>query len=210
MPKETGLKEFFLELKLSDKILVSLLTAGALAEEALDILHQFSPRSVTRSLYTNEDFSNLNKDKRIIRNTLLRLAARKLIEIERVKKEKSVRLTEKGLNTLFTKFPKIKYKDWEWDGRWRVIIYDIEEETRHLRERLRVFLKSRDFNPVQRSVWFSPYPVEKELIAFLKKENLWDKIMVFKTTLEKNDSAKLIKTFYPNLASASKWATIVV
>lgn len=204
MSKEPWLQEFFTELKLSDKILLSLLTAGALAEEALDVLHQFSPRSVTKSLYTNADFSNFNKDRRIIRNTLLRLASRKLIEIERIKKERSIKLTERGLNLLFTKFPKIKFKDWKWDGQWRVVVYDIEEETRRLRERFREFLKSLEFKLVQRSVWFSPYPIENELAAFLEKENLWSKIMIFKTILEEEDNAKLIKNFYPRLVITSK------
>ena len=82
---------------------------------------------------------------------------------------------------------------------WRVVIYDIEEETRRPRRRLRDFLKSHGFNIVQKSVWFCPYPIEKELEDFLKKENLWEKIMVFKTTLKKEDNKRLTQNFYPNL-----------
>ena len=199
MPKEISLKEFFVSLPLTDKILISLLTAGAIAEEALDTLHQFSPRAVTRSLYTSEDLSHFKKDKKLIRNALLRLAERKFIEIENKEKERVLKLTETGLTTLFLKFPQIKFKDWEWDGQWRVVIYDIEEEVRRLRDRLRSTLRSLGFNPVQRSVWFSPYPVEEEIETFLKKENLWEKIMIFKSTLKKSDSKELIERFYPNL-----------
>ena len=57
---------------------------------------------------------------------------------------------------------------------------------------------------MQRSVWFSPYPVEKELEAFLKKEKLWEKIMVFKTVLKDEDSARLISGHYPNLEQTNK------
>ena len=199
MPKEVSLKEFFSNLPLTDKILISLLTAGAVAEEALDTLHQFSPRAVTRALYTNEDLSHLRKDKKPIRNALLRLAGKKLIEIEKKEKERILKLTETGLTTLFLKFPQIKFKNWVWDGQWRVVIYDIEEETRRLRDRFRNTLRSLGFSPVQRSVWFSPYPIEEELEAFLKKEDLWEKIMIFKSTLKKSDSIKLLENFYPNL-----------
>ncbi len=199
MSKEVSLKEFFLKLKLSDKILMSLLTAGAVAEEALDALNEFSPRHVTRSLYTTEDFRHLNKEKKIIQNTLLRLASRKLIEIEKTEKQRALKLTETGLEALFLKFPQMKFKDWVWDGQWRVVIYDIEEDIRRLRARLRYKLKSLNFHLIQRSVWFSPYPVEEELEAFLKKDNLWGKIMIFKTTLKEADSKKLIQSFYPDL-----------
>lgn len=199
MPKEISLKEFFSKLSIGNKILVSLLTAGALAEEALEILNEFSPRSVVRGLYTSQDFSGLNKDKRLITKALGRLLTRKFIEIEKADKERSVKLTQLGLEVLFSKFPSIKFKNWKWDGVWRVVIYDIEEETRRLRERLRYFLKSHGFSIVQRSVWFSPYPIENELEAFLKRENLWTKIMVFKTTLKEEDSTRLINTHYQNL-----------
>ena len=199
MPKEVSLKEFFSNLSLTDKILISLLTAGAVAEEALDALYQFSPRAVTRSLYTSEELNHIKKDNKLIRNALLRLAGRKLIEIEKREKERILKLTETGLTTLFSKFPQIKFQNWVWDGWWRVVIYDVEEEIRRLRDRFRGTLRGLGFNPVQRSVWFSPYPVEEELEAFLKKENLWEKIMIFKSTLKKSDSKKLIENGYPNL-----------
>ncbi len=199
MPKEVSLKEFFSNLPLTDKILISLLTAGAVAEGALDALYQFSPRAVARSLYTSEDLSHFKKDKKLIRNALFRLAERKLIEIEKREKERLLKLTDTGLTTLFSKFPQIKFRDWVWDGQWRVVIYDVEEEVRRLRDRLRNTLRGLDFSPVQRSVWFSPYPVGEEMEAFLKKENLWEKIMIFKSTLKKSDSKKLIENFYPNL-----------
>jgi len=199
MPKEVSLKEFFSNLPLTDKILISLLTAGAVAEEALDTLYQFSPRAVTRSLYTSEDLSHFKKDKKLVRNALLRLAERKFIEIEKREKERILKLTDTGLTTLFSKFPRIKFRDWVWDGQWRVVIYDVEEEVRRLRDRLRSTLRVLGFNFVQRSVWFSPYPVEEEMEAFLRKENLWEKIMIFKSTLKKSDSKKLIENFYPNL-----------
>ena len=110
-----------------------------------------------------------------------------------------MKLTETGLEALFLKFPQMKFKDWVWDGQWRVVIYDIEEDIRRLRARLRYKLKSLNFHLIQRSVWFSPYPVEEELEAFLKKDNLWGKIMIFKTTLKEADSKKLIQSFYPDL-----------
>ena len=82
---------------------------------------------------------------------------------------------------------------------WRIIIYDIEETSRTLRNRLRSKLRQLGFNIVQKSVWFAPYPIENELEKFLKEEKLWEKIMIFKTELSREDSKKLIERFYPHL-----------
>lgn len=199
MSQEISLKDFFSKLGLRNKILLSLLTAGALAEEAMEVLGEFSPRAVVRGLYTTQDFGHLKKDQKLIRKALMRLAERQLVEIEKTERCQTVKLTQRGLEALFLKFPKVKFRDWPWDGKWRVVIYDIEEEVRRLRRRLRDFLKGHGFNLVQRSVWFSPYPIEDELETFLKKEGLWKKIMVFKTVLKEEDSARLIKNHYPNI-----------
>ncbi len=56
-----------------------------------------------------------------------------------------------------------------WDGRWRVVIFDIWERRRHVRDRLRAMLKKAGFRKVQNSVWVHPYDCE-ELVAFLKVE----------------------------------------
>lgn len=204
MPGKLDVKELFSKLSLGNKILIGLLSAGALAEEAIAGLNEFSPRSVIRGLYTSADLNDLDKDKKIIRNALLKLVVRKLVQIEKREKEQTIKLTELGLERLFSKFPRLKFQNWKWDGQWRVIIYDIEEETRRLRRRLREFLKRHGFHLVQRSVWFSPYPVEEELEVFLKKENLWKKIMVFKTTLKDEDDKRLIQDFYSDLNDLTK------
>jgi len=109
------------------------------------------------------------------------------------------KLTQKGLLRLLSKFPQIKFHNRTWDGLWRVVIYDIEETSRTLRNLLRSKLRQLGFNLVQRSVWFSPYPIENELERFLKEERLWEKIMVFKTELSAEDNQRLVKEFYPHL-----------
>ncbi len=50
-----------------------------------------------------------------------------------------------------------------WDGRWRVLIFDVPEKTRIKREALRGKLKELGFTKLQKSVWIHPYPCENEL-----------------------------------------------
>jgi DNA-binding transcriptional regulator PaaX len=55
----------------------------------------------------------------------------------------------------------------KWDGRWRMVIYDVARNRASQRTLFRGTLKNLGFFNVQESVWLHPYPCEKE-IHFLK------------------------------------------
>ncbi len=50
---------------------------------------------------------------------------------------------------------------WEraWDGRWRLVLFDVPEPQRALRLKLRKTLRKLGFGYLQKSVWISPDPV---------------------------------------------------
>lgn len=54
-----------------------------------------------------------------------------------------------------------------WDKKWRIIIFDIWEKRRDVRDQLRSILESSGFVRIQNSVWAYPYPCE-ELFTFLR------------------------------------------
>jgi|TARA_Y100000310_G_scaffold13801_1_gene14027 hypothetical protein len=56
-----------------------------------------------------------------------------------------------------------------WDGRWRVLMFDIPEKKKNIRERVRQKLRSVGFVYLQDSVWLYPYDCE-DLITLLKSE----------------------------------------
>lgn len=80
-----------------------------------------------------------------------------------------VRLTEKGKKEL-THYElgtsSIK-KPFRWDGKYRVIIFDIKETRRAVRDQLRDWLIHLGFVRLQQSVWVHPYEC-KEVISLLK------------------------------------------
>lgn len=49
-----------------------------------------------------------------------------------------------------------------WDGRWRLVIFDIPSGQNAEREWLRRYLRGRDFGCLQNSVWIAPDPMEEE------------------------------------------------
>lgn len=57
----------------------------------------------------------------------------------------------------------------KWDGRWRMIIFDIPEKRRRTRDQIRHTLNNIGFFRLQDSIWVYPYNCE-DLIALLKSD----------------------------------------
>ncbi len=55
----------------------------------------------------------------------------------------------------------------KWDGKWRFIMFDIQEKRRHLRDNLRTHLNRLGLYPIQKSVWLTPYPCA-DLVRLIK------------------------------------------
>ncbi len=93
-----------------------------------------------------------------------------------------VRRQKRGNQSFFHLTPKgklhiLKYLRLEklikkWDGRWRVVIFDLPETLKKWREYLRNDLKNLGFYALQESVYVTPYPVTRELDEVLREWNL--------------------------------------
>lgn len=57
----------------------------------------------------------------------------------------------------------------KWDGKWRVVIFDIAEKKRNVRDQVRNILTSAGFLRLQNSVWVYPYDCE-DIIGLLKTD----------------------------------------
>lgn len=118
-----------------------------------------------------------------VRAVVGRLLDRGLIEFKKTRSgKKYLHLTDKGRKEL------LKYQVGEltikkpkhWDGKWRVIIFDIKELRRGDRDRLRVQLRRLGFARLQQSVWIYPYHCE-ELIVLLKSYFRFGKDLLYMT-----------------------------
>lgn len=105
------------------------------------------------------------------------------------------KLTKKGkkkLNKLIVdemclKIPK------KWDGKWRLVIFDIPESFAKDRYALRKKLKEMNFYQCQKSVWIHPFPCLEE-IEFLKN-NLNIKPFVKLFLVEEMTDGKVLYNF---------------
>lgn len=107
-----------------------------------------------------------------LREAVQRLTAKGLVEWEHTGSGWKTRLTKQGVAHARTThaadrvhIPKPK----KWDGRWRMVIFDVWESRRNVRNALRMALQKAGFLRVQDSVWIHPYDCE-ELVAFLRTE----------------------------------------
>lgn len=95
-------------------------------------------------------------------------------DIEKVIKNGEVylRITGQGKDRLRRDFPISHWQEEEWDEKWRVVIFDIPEKKKRVRDRLREKLRELGFGMIQESVWISPYDVAKDIRDFLVAQGL--------------------------------------
>ena len=58
-----------------------------------------------------------------------------------------------------------------WDGKWRMVMFDVPETLKRVRDTLRMHFKEMGFYEFQKSVFVHPYPCEKEIEYFVEFYN---------------------------------------
>jgi len=80
------------------------------------------------------------------------------------------RLTEKGFSELCLEFPFFRFLKEKWDGKWRIISYEIPEKKREIRDRLRREMQGWGPGPWHRSFWLTPHPILPTLKALTSQK----------------------------------------
>ncbi len=94
------------------------------------------------------------------------------VENNQGNKNSTYKLTKTGFQELSLKFPFFRFLKDKWDGKWRIISYEIPETKRHLRDRLRREMAGWGLGPWHRSFWITPHPIIPNLrqLVFGKEE----------------------------------------
>jgi len=100
-----------------------------------------------------------------LRQSLKRLESAKFIEYGRENGQEIVKITKEGK----TKVLKYAFEHLEikkpsaWDGKWRIVIYDIPQRDKSVQWVIRDALKAMGFYQMQKSVYLCPYPCYDEV-----------------------------------------------
>src|SRR3989338_5009383 len=132
------------------------------------------------------------RQKDIVTRSCDRLVASGLLKWE----ERKLRLTAKGVSVLHTmeacEFATRKPR--RWDHKWRVLIFDVPEYRKGMRNKIRRTLQTIGFVHLQHSVWIYPYDCE-DLITLLKADFRIGRDMLYMTVDSLEGDATIKKRF---------------
>lgn len=131
-------------------------------------------------------YRNPNK---YVYDTLYRLKKTGFVKEVSKNGKKFFSLTSKGeLEYLISKACTSQGKNLTWDGKWRIIIFDIPEEAKLKRDKLRLLLNKQGFLKLQASVFIHPHPLNREAINYLKTSGLMEYIRMARIDEMDNDN----------------------
>jgi DNA-binding transcriptional regulator PaaX len=143
--------------KIQKKILL-LLLAGIAISLKPSIKHHFRVIKEARKEW-------LEIDKKTLETAINALYKSKLVE-ERSNKDGTVTfiLSGEGKTLALTyNLEKMEIKRHRWDKRWRIVIFDIPEKLKSVRESLRYHLNRLGFKKLQHSVFVLPFECRNEV-----------------------------------------------
>lgn len=160
------------KITVSDFILLAL-------EKSIDGFIRFEDFASNPGYYAYWDGWNYPLKKNSLSQALRRLRLYGYIDLEEYNNKLVLKLTDTGkLEALLRKI----LLDDKWDGKWRIIIFDIPEKHKKIRDVLRSKLKTWGLVPWQKSVWASKKDVTKLLREFVKKIGIEKWVVILEST----------------------------
>mgnify|MGYP001558864515 CR=1 FL=1 len=151
--------------KIQNAVLMSIYFAAGLS------LILMAPNAVRLLKYVEKYIGPKPRLNRRISQAINRLRERGLVERVQTDRGVALRLSERGTQLAASMEDEEKIfgtrKPKRWDEKWRMVIFDIWERRRGVRDRLRILLRRNGFIKIQNSVWVYPYDCE-ELFVFLR------------------------------------------
>jgi len=181
--------------EIAKKIIKGVLISGGIAVAST------SPVFVSMVLpkiykYVGYKLKNKKNDKKFY-DTFYRLKKEGMLFFENRGGQLYISLTPEGkkragkyqIDDLEIKKPK------KWDGKWRILIFDIKNKQKIKRETLRGKIKELGLYQIQKSVWVYPFDFRKEIELLREFFGLKKDDMKMITALEIEDDAKTRKYF---------------
>lgn len=163
-------------LKPKDILLLTLAGIGDIAEEIQDPLRAVS--SAYKNMYGFIP-------KRYKKHNFIQMVGRSLKtgDIEKFIKNGKIylRLTSSGKEKIHREFP-ISNLTQKWNKKWIVVIFDIPEKARKMRDKLRIKVQSIGFGMLQESVWISPLPIGQDIKEMIEAIGLRDNVFVMEVS----------------------------
>ena len=126
-------------------------------------------------------------------DSVRQMKKRGIVEVYRKNQKKFIKLTHKGQLELLLRGIKAD-REQKWDGKWRIVMFDIPEASRSKRDLIRHLLKKQGFVRFQNSVFIGPYQLKRNVIQYLKVSHLIHYIRILRVD-EVDDDRELLRRF---------------
>ncbi|KKQ89495.1 MAG: hypothetical protein UT12_C0012G0006 [Candidatus Curtissbacteria bacterium GW2011_GWC2_38_9] len=124
-----------------------------------------------------------------LRQVIKRMQSSKLVEVKEEKGVPIIKITHKGKQKL------LRYKidemvlESNWDGKWRLVIYDVQTGKRANSEMFRTMLNKLRFLKLQRSVYLTPFKCEDEIEYLRLLFEIGNEVQILKVGSLENEAA---------------------
>ncbi|MUV37550.1 Transcriptional repressor PaaX [Lentibacillus sp. JNUCC-1] len=126
-----------------------------------------------------------------VRAAVSRMSRQGWIQAERIGNKSYYALTERGKARMEEASRRIyKSEAEEWDGKWRILVYTIPEEKRHVRDELRKELTWSGFGLLANSCWITPNPLEKQVHTLIDQYEIATHVSFFTAVHEGMQSSQ--------------------
>jgi CRISPR-associated endonuclease Cas2 len=131
----------------------------------------------------NESFSDIlrtARQKSEYSNTTKRMMKKGLLKHINKNGKINIILTSKGkeiAKEYLLEDIKLTKRSIKWDNKWRIVMFDIPEKRKKIRNLIRFHLKKIGFIQIQGSVWIYPYPCEEVITIIKNNFKLEDEII---------------------------------
>lgn len=124
----------------------------------------------------------------LLKRNLKRLRDQRVVEIIQENGQQIIKLTQKG-HTKYLKFKleELSLKGGRWDGKWRIVIYDISKFKKNQQSAFRNILKYINFLPLQRSVYLTPYSCEEQIFYLREYFEVGEEVILIRADRIENE-----------------------
>lgn len=169
-----------MKLPVTDQFLLKVYSFIEEADRAYDIFaHRTLKEALCPDLFQMRREYGRKQDRRRFSQLISYLKRNGYIAIKNFERKKAVMLTPKGAEKVLKIKLRFDKRPLREDGKWQMLIFDIPEEEKLLREILREALIELGYQRLQDSVWVCPYRVEKETEWVLREHSLDPYVKIF-------------------------------
>lgn len=166
---------------------------------------QFAPIQINEKIQSVFDLSFNQKTRGTISALLKEELIKKQENEDAADEKSSYQLTDKGFRELCLHFPFFRFLKEKWDGKWRIISYEIPEKKREIRDRFRREMQGWGLGPWHRSFWLTPHPIIETLRELVAQKEERSYIQAFEAEHSFGDRTILIDKVWNTQTLSSKY-----